>query len=121
MGTGPPRYVGKQVEGYVAHASPRILDSGSADPAYIETRLETHDIAFPVSIQGDIAVFRGVLVSAREVGASQTKQRLERLRLLDGGSSVFVVLLLDGDSSMASLTKLQLEYVGPGKVVSSVG
>ncbi|KFH45759.1 hypothetical protein ACRE_034060 [Hapsidospora chrysogenum ATCC 11550] len=88
---------------------------GSADPAYIETRLETHDIAFPVSIRGDIAVFRGVLVSTREVGASQTKQRLERLRLLDGGSSVFAVLLLDGDSFMGSLTKLQMEYVAPSQ------
>lgn len=85
----------------------------STDQAYTrtETKLETHDISFPVKIQGGIAVFRGILVFPKDVGTSQTKERLERLRLLDGGRSVFVVLLLDGDSSMASLTKLQMEYV----------
>jgi hypothetical protein len=107
VGTGSPEPVSKQVEGCVATIYRESL--ASTDPAYTETKLESHDIAFPTKIQGDNAVFRGALVCAKEVGPSQTKERLERLRLLDGGSSVFVVLLLDGDSSMTSLTKLQME------------
>ena len=53
-----------------------------------------------------------MLLSAVEAADStQTASKIERLRLLDGGRRIGIILLLDGDQPMTALAKLELECV----------
>lgn len=86
-----------------------------AKSTWQETRLETHDIAFSAKGNGNTAVIRGILISSAEAGAPKTGDRLERLRLLNGGCFVFVILLLNGDDPMGALLKQQMEFAVPSR------
>ena len=54
---------------------------------------------------------RAILISFAEVGTPKLGDRLERLRLLNGGRFVFAILLLNEGDSMTLLVKLQMEFV----------
>lgn len=105
MGANATCVVHEQLEGCVSVPSRWLVLT------YLETRLETHDIAFPVKGHGDNIVVRGILISTAEVRTPGIRGRLERLRILNGGSFIFVILLLNGVGSMAALLEVQMEFV----------
>ncbi|PNY26220.1 Uncharacterized protein TCAP_03850 [Tolypocladium capitatum] len=79
-----------------------------------QTRLETHDIAFPVSSHGGRGqFFRVVLLSTSQVGTPEARDRIERLSLLDGRGKAAVIHLLGDKDGIAAFMKLQMEYAWP--------
>ncbi|POR38228.1 Uncharacterized protein TPAR_01573 [Tolypocladium paradoxum] len=87
----------------------------SASPGWKgQTRLETHDIAFPVPSHGGRGqLYRVVLLSTSQVGTPEARDRVERLSLLDGRGKVAVIHLLADKDGMAAFMKLQMEYAWP--------
>ncbi len=83
------------------------------DSKSIETKLDGHDVAFSAesNSRDSKCIFRGIIIASDEAASFQTKERLERLRLLDGGLNAFAVVVLDGDLLMQSLLVLQKECV----------
>lgn len=75
--------------------------------------LETHDLAFPVpcqrTIQSTPTTLKLLLLSASALQFPETCERVSRLRFLDGGINVCIVLLLDGSAPMTAFTRLEME------------
>lgn len=79
-----------------------------------ETKLETHDVAFPTrSHLGRDGCFRILLLAAAQINTPQANERIERLPLLDGQGKTAVIFLVAGQDDMEAFMALQMQYVLP--------
>ncbi|KAK7448223.1 OPA3 family protein [Colletotrichum acutatum] len=72
-----------------------------------ERRLDTHDIAFPISQD---QVYRIILLSPKNVGQPATAQRLERLDSLDGGCNIAIIFLISEGTEQVDATQAFMEF-----------
>jgi hypothetical protein len=59
-------------------------------------------------------LFRLIVLVSDELGNAATSAKIERLRYLDGGRQIGVILLLREEHGMAAYAQLQAEYVSSG-------
>ena len=78
-----------------------------------ETKLHGYDVAFPLpsGSGGFKSLFRAILLSTTDVDDAETASRIERLRHLNGGRRVGVILLLAGENAGGAFARLQLRCV----------
>ncbi|KAI0164872.1 hypothetical protein GGR57DRAFT_215317 [Xylariaceae sp. FL1272] len=100
-------------------ALPRLLLSSQTTLGlWKETRLETHDVAIPLSAPGVSTrrTFRAIFMSPTDVGSSPNAARIDRLCHLNGGRDIAIIFLLKQDGqqedSMAMFMTLQLSLIG---------
>ncbi|KAI0877627.1 hypothetical protein GGS24DRAFT_447030 [Hypoxylon argillaceum] len=90
-----------------------LLQSSSAYGKWKETRLETHDVAIPLTAH---RIFRAIFISPQDVASARSLSRIERLYNLTGGQDSGIIFLLkhgdDGQSAVPILMALQLQLVG---------
>lgn len=81
------------------------------DGSDAESNLDTHDIAFDVGQSSSAeSTFRVILVSGNQEWASQ-KQRVERLKVLQGGRLLAVIFLINADEAATAFARVQCESV----------
>ncbi|KXH44581.1 hypothetical protein CNYM01_09542 [Colletotrichum nymphaeae SA-01] len=78
----------------------------SNTPPFQERRLDTHDIALPISQN---QTYRFILLSPKDVGQQATAQRLERLNSLDGGCNIAVIFLIGEGVDQCDATQAFME------------
>ncbi|KAK1714901.1 hypothetical protein BDP67DRAFT_543623 [Colletotrichum lupini] len=78
----------------------------SNTPPFQERRLDTHDIALPISQN---QTFRFILLSPKDVGQQATAQRLERLNSLDGGCNIAAIFLVGEGVDQCDATQAFME------------
>ncbi|KAI1870280.1 hypothetical protein JX265_006450 [Neoarthrinium moseri] len=101
-----------------ASVVPALLQSPNP-PRWKEARLETHDLALPLSLPGQPShlAFRAIFLAPSDIGSHETHKRTERLFNLNGGRYVAIVLLMrqmEGvqESNSSAMMRLQLELIG---------
>ncbi|PHH92030.1 hypothetical protein CDD83_9221 [Cordyceps sp. RAO-2017] len=94
----------------------------STSHSWKETKLETHDVAFPIQRGhgGPPSFFRILVLCAAQVGSPEARARMERLPLLDGGGKTAVVLVVAGPGDAAALRALQMQTLSLDGVVSVI-
>ncbi|KAI1263026.1 hypothetical protein F5Y18DRAFT_429496 [Xylariaceae sp. FL1019] len=99
---------------------PLLLSSQSTLGLWREARLETHDVAIPLSTPGAATrrTLRAIFMSPTDVGSSSNTARIDRLYFLNGGRDIAIIFLLkqqgqqgQQEGSMAILMALHLEQV----------
>ncbi|KAI8632335.1 hypothetical protein F5Y19DRAFT_472362 [Xylariaceae sp. FL1651] len=95
-----------------------LLRSDNTCGNWREARLDTHDVAIPLTklVASPQRVFRAVFLSPRDVGSARSSSRIERLYNLTSGRDVGIIFLLKHDvdqpSPVATLMTLQLQLIG---------
>ncbi|KAK1687776.1 hypothetical protein BDP55DRAFT_727177 [Colletotrichum godetiae] len=79
----------------------------SNTPPFQESRLNTHDIALPISQNRS---YRVILLSPKDVGQQATEKRLERLYSLDGGRNIAVIFLIGEVVHQADAIRAFMEF-----------
>ncbi|KAI1739350.1 hypothetical protein F4680DRAFT_449096 [Xylaria scruposa] len=78
-----------------------------------ETQIDTHDAAIPLNSE---RVFRVIFISPRDVAATESLNRIERLYNLNGGQDSGLIFLLNDEDGQQNATHalmtLQLQLVG---------
>ncbi|KAK1639165.1 hypothetical protein BDP81DRAFT_405022 [Colletotrichum phormii] len=72
-----------------------------------ESRLDTHDIALPISQN---RTYRFILLSPKDVGQRATEKRLERLYSLDGGRNIAVIFLIGEVADQSDAMQAFMEF-----------
>lgn len=76
-----------------------------SDKLAAESNLDTHDVAFSLGeTSHHESTFRMILVSGHEGWSSQS-ERIERLRMLNGGRLMAVICLLNGDKAATAFAQ----------------